>query len=626
MSYLQPSLALAEPAEIETERRPATARLSWSQPILVAAWFGLLAGILEGGIANFLRGVPGFAVRVSPEILWIAPAFNLILFLLLGFGLATLFRLRNKGPSVSLTAGLFTWVTLFGLLLLLGLLNQLASLVLSLGLGVQVARMLRTREVRALSFFQRSVSILITGAVLIGTIGAFWDYGRERYQIGKLPPAKSGSPNVILITLDTLRADHVSAYGYGRSTTPNLDRLAKSGVLFENAFSNSSWTLPSHASLFTGRLPDEHKADWAEPLNENFPTLGEVLAAQGYLTGAFSANTAYVTPEWGLARGFSHFGAHGSSLVSDITSTVYGKKLALNVLPRLGYFDIPGRKRAQVVNQELIDWLNKTNGRPFFAFLNYFDLHDPYLAPDSYGKRFSENATRGDLINFRFQSRTVRRKPSLTQEEIQSEIDGYDGCLAYLDAQLGDLFSELARRGLDRNTLLIITSDHGEAFGNHDLFGHGNSLYVESLHVPLIAIWPDKIPSGTRVSQVVSLNDVPTTIMRLLDERGSSFPGIPLSRYWSENPDNQKIEPIVATLSPGRFKGGLPDYPVSKGGLKSLVTEQWHFILSESGRAELYAWREDPNEARNLADDPAGRIVAEELKQRLNSLVLPGGK
>ncbi len=330
--------------------------------LLIAAWFGLLAGLLEGVIANFLRGVPGFAVRVSPEILWIAPAVNLVLFLFMGLGLAVLFRLNRKLAGISFSAGFFSWVTLFCLLLLVGKINQLASLILSLGVGVQVARMLRGREQRTLNFFRKSAGILVISALLIGTAGAYWMSIRERQSVNMLPQPKPGAPNVILITLDTLRADHVSSYGYGRATTPNLDRAAQGGVLFENAFSNSSWTLPPHASLFTGRLPHEHKADWTEPLNDKYQTLAELLSQRGYLTAGFSANTSYVAPEWGLARGFTHFAAHGNSIVESATTTVYGKKIALNILPRVGYFDIPGRKKAQHVNQELFDWLDKAQG------------------------------------------------------------------------------------------------------------------------------------------------------------------------------------------------------------------------------------------------------------------------
>ena len=396
-----------------------------------------------------------------------------------------------------------------------------------------------------------------------------------------------------------------------------MDRLAKSGVLFENAFSNSPWTLPAHASLFTGRLPSEHKADWSQPLGDKYPTLAEVLYRRGYLTAAFSANTSYVAPEWGLGRGFTHFAAHGNSVLEDATSTVYGKKLALNILPRVGYFDIPGRKNAQQVNEELFDWIDRSHGKPFFAFLNYFDIHDPYLTDRQYQTRFGGTVTRGELINFQFQANAFRRKPTLTPQEIQAEVDSYDGCLSYLDAKLGELFAELSRRGLEKNTLLVITSDHGEAFGSHDLFGHGNGLYIDSLHVPLIIVWPSKVPSDKRVTQLAGLQNVAATILELLGETNSGIPGESLARLWSAQSDSASQEAILSDLTPGRFSEGPSSYPTTKGDLQSLVSDQWHLIVSKSGHTELYAWREDRAETKNLAETPEGRKVVEELKQRL---------
>jgi arylsulfatase A-like enzyme len=343
-----------------------------------------------------------------------------------------------------------------------------------------------------------------------------------------------------------------------------------------------------------------------------------VLTARGYVTAAFAANTAYVTPEWGLARGFSRFEVYGSSLADDAMRTVYGRKLALNVLPRIGYFDVPGRKRAADVNAEFLRWLDKIPDRPFFALLNYFDVHDPYLTAADYEARFATDVPRGDLVNFQFQPNVFRRKPTLSAGEIQTEIDGYDGCLSYLDAELGRLFAELAKRGLDRRTLVVLTSDHGESFGNHDLFGHGNSLYVETLHVPLILSWPQTIPSGVRVSGVASLHQIPATVLDLLGAGTAPLPGRSLAKRWTSEagPDPG---PVLSEVSPGRFKEGPPNYPTTAGGLRSLVTDRWHLILSESGHAELYAWREDRDEARNLADTPAGRQTIRELTQDLPS-------
>jgi arylsulfatase A-like enzyme len=591
------------------------------QVFLIAAWFGLAAGLLEGMTRTLLRGIPGFVYLNSPDILWIAPALNLSLFVALAAGLGLALRLWGTALSTAVIAALFGWVGFFDLLLTLGKMSQVASLLLSLGLAVQLGRWLRGREQAVLSFFRRTIGSLLILAIFTGAAGFKWDSWGERSLLRRLPAAPAGAPNLLLITLDTLRADHLSSYGYARRTSPNIDRLAQEGVLFERAIANSSWTLPSHASLFTARLPHEHKANWLDPLDSTYPTLAEVLAAQGYVTAAFAANTTYVAPEWGLARGFTRFEAYGSSLSDDITRTMYGKKLALNLLPRLGYFEIPGRKRASEVNQEFLHWLDGTRGRPFFAFLNYFELHDPYLPLPGYESRFSDQMTRGDLINFQFQPNVFRRKPTLTAQEIQSEVDGYDACLAYLDARLGQLFQELAARGVDKNTLVVLTSDHGEAFGNHDLFGHGNSLYIETLHVPLIVVWPGHIPAGKRIVPTVSLHRVAATVLDLFGLGGTAppLPGRTLSGLWLSDSSDRPGDAVLSEVSPGRFKEGPPSYPTTSGGLKSVVTDRWHFIRSESGRAELYAWREDREEAHDLAATPAGQAVIREIQGLLPS-------
>jgi len=589
-----------------------------TEVLLVSAWFGLFAGLLESIVSVALRGVPGFAVRVSTEILWIAPAVDLVLFTFLGIGFALLSLTLRKTISFRWLASLLTAATLLGLLLLLGKLNQFAALILSVGVAVQMARMARGKEAKLLSFFKRTTLVLLISTVLAGMGGAFWATASERYSTSKLPPPTPGAPNVLLITLDTLRADHLSLYGYKRETSPNLARLAERGVLFESAFANSSWTLPSHASLFTGLLPHEHKADWTTPLSSNYRTLAQALAERGYLTAAFAANISYATPEWGMARGFQRYEAHGSSLAEDITSTVYGKKLALNLLPRIGHFDIPGRKTASEINHEFLSWLNQKTDRPFFAFLNYFDLHDPYLSSGPYRTQFAANPTRGDVINFQFQANSFRRKSTVTKEELNSEIDSYDACLANLDSKLGELMEELQRRGLDKNTLIIITSDHGEALGEHDLYGHGNSLYLESLRVPLLIVFPGQIPAGVRVAEIASLHDVPATVMDLLNQGHDSFPGESLGLFWTKrNNPAPATAAVVSELSPGRFKDGPVNYPTTKGSLKSIVTSEWHLIVSDSGETQLFAWRRDPQESNNLAETSAGRVIADELKQQL---------
>jgi len=442
-----------------------------------------------------------------------------------------------------------------------------------------------------------------------------WANWREKSLVEDLPSASAAGPNVILIVLDTLRADHASTYGYARQTTPNIDRLAESGTLFEHAVANSSWTLPSHASLFTGRLPPEHKAGWHAPLDGRFPTLAEAFAAHGYRTAAFAGNTAYVSPEWGLGRGFALFEVYGAHPASYLMFTALGPRIARVLLPKFGYFEIVGRKRAADVNREFVDWLSSVRDRPFFVFLNYFDVHDPYLTVGPYHTQFSKNVTRGDLINSQLQPNRFRRKPTLTHEEIQKEVNGYDGCLAYLDAQLGALVSELAAGGLDENTLIILTSDHGEAFGDHDLFGHGDSLYREALHVPLIFVWPGKIPAGKRIEHLAGLHQIPATIVQLLGWKENLFPGKSLLESPGEGDGSPVVDPVLAYVS--QNEKGLPFYPSAHGDLYSLMTDQWHFILREDGHEELYAWRDDPREINNLAELAENRALVEKLKAQL---------
>ena len=581
-------------------------------------WFGLFAGVLEAVARTVPRFVSGWHPDSPIQILWIAPIFNLALILVLGTGLAVLNRI-TRVVNVRLALALFVAIVFFGVAFSLEVIGKLPSLILALGVGVQAGRSILGREQAIVRYLRHTLPFLLISAVMLAATGVAWPLWKESRLVAQLPPARQSEPNIILITADTLRADHVSTYGYARQTTPFLDRLAKDSAVFEAAFSNSSWTLPSHASIFTGQYPNVHQADWQQPLTSRYPTLAQALSAEGYLTAAFTANREYLTPEWGLDRGFTHFETFNGSAADYAVRTVYGKRLALNILPRLRFFDIPGRKTAAQVNQELLNWLDSSKKKPFFAFLNYMELHDPYLPEGAYSRRFSDQPCRGDLINFQF-GVTFRRKPELTKAEIQREIDGYDGALAYLDSQLARLFTELKTRGLLDNTILIFTSDHGEAFGNHNLFGHGNSLFEETLHVPLLFHWPGRIPPR-RIPGVVGLSQLPATLSQML-RPGSKplFPGQSLAAVLKGANAEAGNFPVYADLRPGRFQGGPDFYPNSREGWSSLITDQWHLLLSDSGKTALYAWREDPDENHDLARDPAARQVLEQLMPQLREL------
>ncbi len=587
--------------------------------LYLALLLGLLTGLAEAA-AGLLSSAAGRPVRVNAEILWIAPLVNGVLFAAVGAGLALAGRLPVFGRHPGILLVLLPWMGAFVLLQLTGFISIWAQVMLSLGLAVTVTRL--GVWVRLPQVARRGLAPLLALALIAACGGAAWASWSERRTHRTLTAAVPGAPNVLLITLDTVRADHLSAYGYHRPTTPHLDGLARGGVLFEHALANSSWTLPSHASLLTGRHPHEHGADWRRPMDDGRPTLAEVLAARGYVTAAFAANTSYVAPEWGLGRGFARFDVYGASGADDVVRTVVGRRIALNVLPRLGYFDIPGRKRATQLNDAFASWLNERGDRPFFALLNYFDAHDPYLTVDPYQTRYSADPARGDVINFQFQPHAFRRQPLVTPDDIRAEIDAYDGCVTYLDAQLGRLFEELSRQNLTENTLVVITSDHGESFGNHDLFGHGNSLYLETLRVPLLVSWPGRVPAGVRVAQPVGLERIPATIVDLLGGQAgpAPFPGSSLANFWrtAEGGAEPHAEPVLAALT--GVAGGPEGYPSTRGSLTSLVTDKWHLILSSTQAVELYAWPHDPDEQHNLAGRPETQAVEADLLHEIQRL------
>ncbi len=353
---------------------------------------------------------------------------------------------------------------------------------------------------------------------------------RERFAINQLPPASPSSPNVLLIVADTLRSDHLASYGYSRQTTPAIDALAAEGVLFENSFSTSSYTLPSHASLLTGRYPRDHHVEWDtshRPPKRAVPNLPQELQSIGYRTGAFSANTFFFTREHGFGRGFLHFEDFFHSLSDMAWRTAYGGIVTRYVRPRIGLEDLPGRKYAVDVTAEAERWIRRDTERPIFVIANYIDCHDPYLPPQPFRSKFSTIKNPGGLINSK-----LHIPKSLTDEQLQSEIDAYDGAIAYIDSQVSRLVSAVQKMTPDRELLVIFTSDHGEEFGEHGGFLHQRHLYRELIQVPLIVWEPGHVPRGKRLSQPVSNASIPATVMGLLERDSDLFPVPSLEPLW----------------------------------------------------------------------------------------------
>jgi len=562
--------------------------------LLFAVWCGFLAGFAEAfglGVAKFYFGR---FIPKSPHVLWMAPLSTAFLFGIVALIIILLAKRWSSLLDFRLIVPTFVTLSYWNVLFLYTGLDKFAGLILSAGLGVQTYRFLKPYR-QLFTHMVRWTTPWIAGLVLLSALFIHgWQQWTERRVLANLPPASASASNVLLIVLDTVRAHNLSAYGYPRRTSPNLERLAKSGMLFTRAYSTASWTFPSHASMFTGRFPSELSIGWKNALSDRYTTLAEALSERGYVTAGFVANTIYCGYQTGLSRGFAHYEDYPLSIGQIFISSSLGEAIAnLYWLRRIikNYELLASNKTADRINESFLDWVSRQNQRPFFAFLNYMDAHVPYLPPDPFRLKFGPERRRQNMWLF--------PEWKLSAEEIQTELDAYDGAIAHLDYQLGLLFEQLEKRGVLRNTLVIITADHGEEFAEHEVLGHGHSLYLLSLHVPLLIAFPGQVTPG-QIHEAVSLRDLPATILDLLNLEGPiQFPGKSLARYWKGVRGGVVTQsPVLSQLD---FASNLPEwYPVSKGNMQSLTTDHYHYIKNGDGEEEIYDLQHDPWEKHNL--------------------------
>jgi arylsulfatase A-like enzyme len=573
-----------------------TARDVWA----LALTSGLVMGLGESAIFYAWRafGVPQY---VSIDIVWAAMMVDVAIALAVaGIGLlVSILRpsLRAHAPLAFLFLIWLNWTAVA----LRDRIHIAAIVLLALGLAVFSRDRLRGGRGGPFGLARRAFAPLAIVGFTAGALAWFGPGLRERWTLASLPEAQPGAPNVLVIVLDTFRGDHMSANGYGRATTPWIDAFAEGGTLFEDAYATSSYTFASHASILTGLLPHAHGAEWSREkdyLACECPTVGGVLQARGYATAGFSANPFWFTREYGFARGFHHFEDFFNTVGDAAFRTGYGRAVDKLLLPRLGYLDIPGRKSAAFQNGRFLRWLDGHRGRPFFAFVNYFDVHDPYLPPAPYRNRFNEGSV-GGIINWRLNG----IDPDLPASVISDEMDAYDGALTYLDEQIGKLLEELESQGVLENTLVVITSDHGEEFGEHGgLVMHGHSLYRQATHVPLVIRGPG-VPAGVRVAASVTNAAIPATVASLLSVE-SEFPMTPLVNDGGASPDLPVMELI-------RKPWGSPRHKTTHGSGQAVVSEGWHLIRQETFPSELFDLSVDPSEQDDRIADPeeAGRVA-----------------
>ena len=406
-------------------------------------------------------------------------------------------------------------------------------------------------------------------------------------------------PNIIVLLVDTMRADHLGCYGYGRNTSPAMDKLAREGVLFKNAYAPSSWTLPSTASLLTSLYPREHGAtDTTKAIARKAVGLAERLHKAGYDTAAFSANYSLVTAERGFDRGCDHFELfvkEGSEISAEELNR--SRKL-LDFAMKIKAVD------AEELNAAALKWFDgrEETSRPVFMYLHYMDPHSPYEAPEPFRTVFDPHYT-GEVDGTNVFGAIYRDEFELTERDKEHVIALYDGEIAYADTQIRDLLNELDKRGLLDDALVIITADHGEEMFERGKIGHGPTLYDEVVRVPLI-MWQKQFEqAGTTVDAYASLVDVVPTVLSVCGiERKGALRGTPL-------------------LPPGDSVGSdtvwveVDEELLFYSHKRAVIWNGWKLIRSEDGD-ELYRCVDDPPERENLADSNP-RLV-ETLSNRMD--------
>jgi len=630
---------------------PDKNRLDLISLLFMSAWCGLVAGLLEVGAIVLRKEVldADHFYRMSRHFIWLIPLSNLAVFLTVGLlGCAVI--LVWPRPARRLFSRVLGALTLLPpLLVIFSRIYSLAWFLVALGVATRLIPLIEERASRG---FRRFVLVSFPAAVAIVAIlgGSLWVGGRiqqVRENARPLPPP--GSPNVLLIVLDTVAVGHLSLHGYDRATSPTLVELAGRGILFAAARASSSWTLPSHATMFTGRWLHELTVGWLTPLDRKRPMLAEFLGERGYATAGFVANTGYCGTDSGLARGFTRYEDYTFPKLTVLNSAVLVKR-ALEGAPAIVFFSqdwltsaglLPcverllrsledDRKGAEEVNRELLDWLahRTQQERPFFAFLNYYDAHFPYQLPPGRLHRFgvepSDSHERLLIQDWGLLDKTI-----VSPKGVAFAAAAYDDCIADIDERLGKLVDDLGRRGVLERTWLIIASDHGESFGEHaGCFCHGTSLYDTELHVPLLIIPPRDRATKLVVKEAVSLRDIAATIVDVVGQAaGSPFPGVSLARFWQRAAPVAPIQPPLALQALGEVVPSIRnmrddwDAPKQLPALGAVKDKNWSYIRQEGQvREELFHLSEDANEQRNLAGDPSAQTTLQQMRAALDAL------
>ncbi|WP_135855013.1 sulfatase [Halorussus salinus] len=454
------------------------------------------------------------------------------------------------------------------------------------------------------------------------------------------------SPNIILLVMDTARAKTVVP-ALKKETLPHLSKFARDSVLFNNASTVAPWTLPSHASIFSGQYTSSHQTDANTPdFQPDSSSLAGKLSKNGYSTAGISANP-WVSPEFNFDQGFDQFSmkwdegweSFDVTAAVNAESTIEGllksiKQTPIQQLPALmkslwhkRFHDSMSDNGAKEITTRAKRWIKqqKQESEPFFLFLNYLEPHLPYEPPSAFIEEFlseEELATADEIDQDPWKFIVGRVEHDTNEFDLLRKL--YLIEILYLDAQIGELFDFLKSEGVYEDTAIFIIGDHGENIGEHDLMDHQYCLYETLVNVPLLAKHPE-LETGTVDERLIESRDLYPTILQLAGIPMNNLPSpvsqepittssrdYAISEYLTPQPDVDTLaKKVNADLSPSRFDRAL----------RSIRTKEWKLIESSDGSHELYNVSIDVEEQNDLYDDEPD--IAEKLRSRLSESIGP---
>jgi arylsulfatase A-like enzyme len=475
------------------------------------------------------------------------------------------------------------------------------------------------RTMRLPAWVGAVAGLLLLAGGSYGAVRGFGAFGTATPAPTATGPVTAGAerPNVVFILIDTLRADHLGAYGYARPTSPVLDAFAAESVLFESAFSQSSWTKPATASLLTSRYPSQHQCFLEkQQLPASETTLPQYLQRAGYTTAMLSGNP-WVTPDYGFDRGTDHFFSAYDERFARVTlymmalkrlsKLVDAKARPYNRLKLLVQGEMSSEERDQVLTKEAFRWLDANTQEPFFLYLHYMSPHHPYEGVPPYDK-FVPDPSLEPVTYYPTKSYYFfEQGEELPDAQREDMVARYDGDILHIDGLIGELLGKLRELKLEDETLVVVTSDHGEEFFDHRNWGHGQSIYNELIHVPLIIRFPKRFTAGRRVSEPVQTIDVLPTLLELA---GAPLPSgiagktlLPVLRGEDATPREAYSE-LLYRYGDSRS--------LVRGGQKLMRTKK-----GEELREEVFDLGADPREQRAAAVDGNGGAA---LQSRLTEV------